>query len=66
MFTRTQASNSKSRTHKEGQRLYCHVCGSEVEITIPCTGASPGLVLRCCGKDMTLEVGSSVHLDSES
>ena len=66
MFTRSQQPTPKPRTYKEGQRLYCHACGSEIEIITPCTGASPGLVLRCCGRDMTPEVGVSVHLESES
>jgi hypothetical protein len=66
MFTRSQEQTSKPRTYKEGQRVYCHTCGSEVEVIVPCTGASSGQVLRCCGQEMTPEVGTSVHLDSES
>jgi hypothetical protein len=66
MFTRSQESTPKPRSHKEGQRLYCHSCGSEIEIIIPCTGASRGQVLQCCGRDMTVEVGHAVHLESES
>jgi len=66
MFSRSPEPTPKPRSYKEGQRLYCQTCGSEIEIITPCTGASPGQVLRCCGRDMALEVGGSVHLDSES
>jgi hypothetical protein len=66
MFARSQETGAKLRTYKEGQRLYCHTCGSEIEIITPCTGASAGQVLRCCGHDMEPEVGKSVHLEAES
>lgn len=66
MRTHTHESTSKPQSYKEGQRLYCQTCGSEIEIIIPCTGASPGHVLRCCGCDMRPEVGSAVHMESES
>ena len=66
MRTHTQERTSKPQNHKEGQRLYCQACGSEIEIIVPCTGVSPGHVLRCCGRDMTPEVGGAVHMDSES
>jgi hypothetical protein len=57
---------SKPHKYRQGQRLYCQNCGSEVEITIPCTAHSTGQVLRCCGHDMTPEVGKAVHMESES
>jgi len=66
MFASSQKQTPKPRCYKEGQRLYCHTCGSEIEIITPCTGASPGQILQCCGQDMTPEVGGSVHLDSEA
>jgi hypothetical protein len=49
-----------------GERLYCKICGSEIEVIAPCNGASPGQVFQCCGQDMKSEVGHSVHLESES
>jgi len=66
MTTRSHESTSKAHTYKMGQRLYCQNCGSEIEIINPCTGASQGQVLRCCGRDMTPEPGGSHHLESES
>jgi hypothetical protein len=56
---------SKPAPHKEGERLYCQTCGSEIEVITPCTGASPGQVFQCCGHDMKREVGCSVHLEAE-
>lgn len=66
MIARTQESTTKPRTYVRGQRLYCPNCGLEIEIINPCTGFTSGQVLRCCGQDMTPEVGSSAHLESES
>jgi hypothetical protein len=66
MLTRTTESAPKPHHYKQSVRLYCRTCGSEIEIINPCTGASPGQVFRCCGQDMTLEVGRSSHLESES
>jgi hypothetical protein len=66
MIARSQESTKKPRTFVRGQRLYCPNCGLEIEIINPCTGFTSGQVLRCCGQDMTLEVGSSAHLESES
>jgi hypothetical protein len=66
MRTQTHEPTSKPQHYKEGQRLYCQTCGSEVEIIIPCTGASAGHVLRCCSRDMMPEVGGAVHMESES
>jgi hypothetical protein len=66
MKAQTQEPTPKPRSYHEGQRLYCPSCGSEIEIIVPCTGASPGQVFRCCGRDMTPEVGRSLHLESEA
>jgi hypothetical protein len=66
MIARSQESTSKTRRYVMGQRLYCPNCGLEIEIINPCTGFTSGQVLRCCGRDMTPEVGASVHLESES
>jgi hypothetical protein len=66
MFTRSTGPALKPRSHKEGERLYCRICGSEIEVITPCTGVSPGQVFRCCGQDMTSEVGRSCHLESEA
>jgi hypothetical protein len=66
MRTKIHEPASRPQSYKEGQRLYCPICRSEIEIIVPCTGASPGHVVRCCGRDMIPEVGSSVHLESES
>jgi hypothetical protein len=66
MTGRIFQSQPKTRTYVMGQRLYCPKCGLEIEIINPCTGPTSGQVLRCCGQDMTPEVGASVHLESES
>ena len=66
MITRSQQFTSKARGYNKGQRLYCPNCGLEIEIINPCTGFTSGQVLRCCGRDMTLEVGVSGNLESES
>jgi hypothetical protein len=66
MRTHTHEPASKPHTYHEGQRLYCKTCGSEIEVIVPCTGASPGQVIRCCGHDMTPEVGRTVHTESET
>jgi hypothetical protein len=66
MFPRTIESTPKPRPHKEGVRLYCRKCGSEIEIITPCTGASPGQIFQCCGQDMTPGIGHSTHLESEA
>jgi hypothetical protein len=66
MIARSQETTSKTRPYVMGQRLYCPNCGLEIEIINPCTGFTSGQVLRCCGRDMTPEVGASVHLESES
>jgi hypothetical protein len=66
MLTRSPESVSKPRHYKQGVRVYCRSCGSEIEIINPCTGASPGQVFRCCDQDMTPEVGHSSHLESET
>jgi len=66
MFNRNQETTSKARPYVMGQRLYCPNCGLEIEIINPCTGFTSGQILRCCGRDMTPEVGVSVHLESES
>jgi hypothetical protein len=66
MTARSQETTSKTRPYVMGQRLYCPNCGLEIEIINPCTGFTSGQVLRCCGRDMTPEVGAAVHLESES
>jgi hypothetical protein len=66
MLTRTPESASKPRHYKQGVRLYCPTCGSEIEILNPCTGASAGQVFWCCGQDMAPEVGHATHLESET
>jgi hypothetical protein len=66
MRTRSQEFTSNARSYNKGQRLYCPNCGLEIEIINPCTGFTSGQVLRCCGRDMTLEVGVSGNLESES
>jgi hypothetical protein len=66
MSTRSQEFTSNARSYNKGQRLYCPNCGLEIEIINPCTGFTSGQVLRCCGRDMTLEVGVSGNLESES
>jgi len=65
MTARSQEATSKVRAYVRGQRLYCPNCGLEIEIINPCTGFTSGQVLRCCGRDMTPEVGASVHMESE-
>jgi hypothetical protein len=66
MIARNQESTPKVRAYVVGQRLYCPNCGLEIEIINPPTGFTSGQILRCCGQDMTPEVGASVHLESES
>jgi hypothetical protein len=66
MFARTPESTPKPRPYKQGTRLYCQKCGSEIEILTPCTGASPGQIFQCCGQDMTRQIGGSSHLESEA
>jgi hypothetical protein len=66
MTARSQASPPKPRACLMGQRFYCPKCGLEIEIINPPNSFTAGQVLRCCGEDMTLEVGGSVHLESES
>jgi hypothetical protein len=66
MRTQTHEHSSKPRTYKEGQRLYCQTCGSEIEVIVPCPGHAPGHVLRCCGHEMVLQVGHTVHMEAES
>jgi hypothetical protein len=66
MTTRSQQFTANARSYNKGQRLYCPNCGLEIEIINPCTGFTSGQVLRCCGRDMTLEVGVSGNLESES
>jgi len=66
MTARSQASPPKTRAYVMGQRLYCPKCGLEIEIINPSNSFTSGQVLRCCGEDMTPEVGTSVHLESES
>jgi hypothetical protein len=66
MNARSQESSSKTRAYKRGQRLYCQNCRLEIEIINPCTGVSTGQILRCCGRDMTPEVGVTGNLESES
>ena len=63
MTDRSQKPTSKGRAHEKGQRLYCQNCGSEIEIINPCTCTPTPQVLRCCGRDMSPEVGVSVNLD---
>ena len=63
MTARSQDSTTKGRAHEKGQRLYCEVCRSEIEIINPCTCTPPSQVLRCCGRDMKPELGVSVNLD---
>lgn len=48
------AAKREKLGHKlpERQRLQCRECGSEIEITNPCTRQLPDQVLRCCGEDM--------------
>jgi hypothetical protein len=66
MKPQDQKPTSKPRAYLSGQRLYCETCRFEIEILNPPTGFSAGQVLRCCGRDMTPEVGVCVHLESES
>jgi uncharacterized protein (DUF983 family) len=65
MTARSQEATPKTRPYARGQRLYCPKCGLEIEIINPCTGPTSGQVLRCCGQDMTPQVGSSVHMESD-
>ncbi len=66
MLTRGSEFTPKTRVYVMGQRLYCPKCGLEIEIINPCTRPTSGQVLRCCGEELTPEVGASVHLESES
>lgn len=66
MTARSQETTPKTRSYVRGQRLYCPQCGLEIEIINPCTSFTSGQVLRCCGRDMTPEVGASCNLESES
>jgi hypothetical protein len=66
MFSRSQESTPKARLYVMGQRLYCPTCGLEIEIINPSNHFTSGQILRCCGRDMTPEVGAAVHLESES
>jgi len=51
-FTHSQEQTSKPRTYKEGQRvLLPNLRLRRVEVIVPCTGASSGQVLRCCGQE---------------
>ena len=66
MAVRSQEPTATRRPLVRGQRLHCPRCGLEIEIINPCTGFTSGQILRCCGQDLTPEVGASVHLDTES
>jgi hypothetical protein len=66
MIARSHEFTSKVRGYNKGQRLYCPNCGLEIEIINPCTGFTTGQVLRCCGREMTPEVGVTGNLESES
>jgi hypothetical protein len=66
MTIRSPEFKPKTRAYVMGQRFYCPKCGLEIEIINPCTRPTSGQVLRCCGEDLTPEVGASVHLESES
>jgi hypothetical protein len=63
MTGRSQKSTSNARAYEKGQRLYCQICHTEIEIINPRTGTHTPQVLQCCGRDMTPEVGVSVNLD---
>ena len=62
MTDRSQKPTSKVRAYEKGQRLYCQICHTEIEIINPRTGTHPPQVLQCCGRDMMPEVGVSVNL----
>jgi hypothetical protein len=65
MRTQTQELLLKARDFEKGRRLYCEICHSEIEIINPCTCTPRSQVLRCCGQDMTPEVGVSVNMQDD-
>jgi hypothetical protein len=65
MKQQTQGSVVQSREFEKGRRLYCQICHSEIEIINPCTCTPRLQVLRCCGQDMTPEVGASVNIQDD-
>ena len=50
--TGTDVSNHTPVIFPVGQHLYCHNCGSEVEVVVPCQCEPPDMVIQCCGRDM--------------
>jgi len=50
--TETIPPNHTPTIYPDGQHLYCHNCGSEVEIVVACKCDPPDMIVQCCGKDM--------------
>jgi hypothetical protein len=65
MKAHVQETGSKAQDYEKGRRLYCQVCHSEIEIINPCTCTPRSQILRCCGRDMTPEVGASVNIQDD-
>ena len=65
MSSRSYDPSTSSKALERGQRLYCRLCGSEIEIVSPCTCDPPDQEFRCCGELMQLNVGASVNVNVE-
>ncbi len=63
--SRSVAQGASTTAYEQGQRLYCKVCHSEIEIVSPCSCEPPDQRFQCCGESMTPMVGVSVHLGVE-
>lgn len=51
--------------YERGQRLFCEVCRSEIEVLNPTTAEPVAQVFRCCGQPMTPSVGVAVQVNVE-
>lgn len=38
--------------YQPGEHLQCKLCGAEIEIITPASGAPPQQSFRCCGQEM--------------
>jgi hypothetical protein len=66
MNARSQQMTRSGKGWEKGTRLYCSICGSEIEILNPSASRAPDQVFRCCGRDMQPTTEVCVHFDSEA
>ena len=53
MAGKPESARGDTARYSAGQRLQCARCGSEIEITNPCTCNPPHQSFRCCDEEMT-------------